>query len=107
MEKKILNILVETRKKKNLTQKRVAELIGIDATHLSAIEHGRSILSLRRFLQLCEVLEIRTSYVFEEVRKNPVREEVLLSLINRLMPGEVELLLGIAQLMRDGRNLRP
>ena len=57
-EKLGLNI-VYYRKRKRLTQLKLAELIDIDRSHISAIEIGNVGVSLDVIFKMCEVLDIR------------------------------------------------
>ena len=50
-EKQVLKKLVEIRKQKKMTQKSLAKKIGIAMVNLSMIERGKTILTVRRFLQ--------------------------------------------------------
>ncbi len=105
-QKEILEKLVEIRKEKRISQRKLAERLGISGTYLSVIERGRVVLSLQRFFQMCEGLGVKPHRVLESKNRNPEREEVLMNLTQDLSPGDMELLVGIAQLMRDQRNIR-
>ena len=56
-EKFGLNV-VYYRKRKRLTQMKLAELVDIDRSHISAIELGNVGVSFDVIFKLCEVLEI-------------------------------------------------
>ena len=59
-----LNV-VYYRKKKSLTQMKLAELADIDRSHISAIELGNVGVSFDVIFKLCEVLEITPKQLFD------------------------------------------
>ena len=59
-----LNV-VYYRKKKRLTQMKLAELADIDRRHISAIELGNAGVSFDVRFTLCEVLEITAKHLFD------------------------------------------
>ena len=63
-EKFGLNV-VYYRKRKRLTQMKLAELVEIDRSHISAIELGKVGVSFDVVLRLCEVLEITPKELFD------------------------------------------
>ena len=63
-EKLGLNILYY-RKRKRLTQLKLAELIDIDRSHISAIEIGNVGVSLDVIFKMCEVLDITPKELFD------------------------------------------
>ncbi len=63
-EKFGLNI-VYYRKKKKLTQLQLAEQIGVDRSHISAIELGNVGVSFDVIFKLCEVLEVKPKELFD------------------------------------------
>ena len=63
-EKFGLNVIYY-RKRKRLTQLQLAELVGIDRSHISAIELGNVGVSLDVIFRLCEVLEITPKELFD------------------------------------------
>ncbi len=63
-EKFGLNI-VYYRKKKKLTQLQLAEKIGVDRSHISAIELGNVGVSFDVIFKLCEVLEVKPKDLFD------------------------------------------
>lgn len=52
------------RRKKNLTQLQLAELIDIDRSHMSAIELGKIGVSLDVIFRICKTLDITPSELF-------------------------------------------
>ena len=63
-EKFGLNV-VYYRKRKRLTQLKLAELIDVDRSHISAIELGNVGVSFDVIFKMCEVLEIRPKDLFD------------------------------------------
>ena len=63
-EKFGLNV-VYYRKRKRLTQMKLAELLDIDRSHISAIELGNVGVSFYVIFKLCEVLEITPKELFD------------------------------------------
>ncbi|MBO5575709.1 MAG: helix-turn-helix transcriptional regulator [Ruminococcus sp.] len=63
-EKFGLNI-VYYRKKKKLTQLQLAEQIGVDRSHISAIELGNVGVSFDVIFKICEVLEVKPKDLFD------------------------------------------
>ena len=59
-----LNV-VYYRKEKRLTQLKLAELVDIDRSHISAIELGNVGVSFDVIFKLCEVLEITPKQLFD------------------------------------------
>ncbi len=53
------------RKKKRLTQMKLAEMVEIDRSHISAIELGNVGVSFDVVFKLCEVLEITPKQLFD------------------------------------------
>ena len=58
-------VVVYYRKKKRLTQMKLAELVEIDRSHISAIELGNVGVSFDVVFKLCEVLEITPKQLFD------------------------------------------
>ena len=62
--KKLIPVLVrESRKQKHLTQKELAQKIGICARQIGKIEDGTYLPNLITYFKLCEVLEINLDKV--------------------------------------------
>ena len=56
--------LKSIRLEKGLTQERLAELMGLQATSISYIENGKNFLSFTKLQKLCEVLDIEPIQLF-------------------------------------------
>lgn len=59
-----LNV-VYYRKKKQLTQMKLAEMVDVDRSHISAIELGNVGVSFDVIFKLCEVLEVTPRQLFD------------------------------------------
>lgn len=55
--------LLELREQNNLSQKAVADLLGVTRTQVSDIENGKSGTNLDRFCQLCEFYQVSADYL--------------------------------------------
>lgn len=53
------------RRRKRLTQIELAKLLGINRSHISAIEHGNVGVSFDLIFKLCEVLEVAPKQLFD------------------------------------------
>ena len=72
---RIPNQLVLVRKRKNLSQKRVAHLIGLrDATALSRYESGRALPPLKTALRLAALYDATLSEMFPELSRRSRRQ---------------------------------
>ncbi len=54
---------MELREQNNLSQKAVADLLGVTRTQVSDIENGKSGTNLDRFYQLCEFYQVSADYL--------------------------------------------
>lgn len=63
--------LKELRTSKNLFQKEVAEILGIDRTTYSKYENGASEPSHEILLKLAEIFEVSTDYLLGRDKKEP------------------------------------
>jgi transcriptional regulator with XRE-family HTH domain len=57
-DQKLGRNIIESRSKKYISQRKLAEMLGISHVVLCYIETGKTKLSVERLLQICEVLEI-------------------------------------------------
>ena len=73
----------EFREKQKLTQEKLAELVGIDAKHLSRIENGRNYPSIETLEKLTDNLHITFEDVFQ-LEHIETREFLLQNLIIKL-----------------------
>lgn len=57
------NRLSEARKKNTLTQEELAELLDVSVKHISAVERGKSSLSLKKLIQASQILDVSLDYL--------------------------------------------
>ncbi len=107
-EKQILDAIVKARKAQKITQKTVAQKIGVNVVSLSGFERGRVHISLSRILQVCEALGLSlTVQKIGSLEERREWQEFFLEMTKDLPPQDVEMLFEIARIMRDRNNLRP
>ena len=72
------------RKHRNLTQERLAELVGVDVTSISAVETGKYFPSADTLSRIVEVLQVQFSDLFEfdSLRSNDEVFEDIISIIS-------------------------
>ena len=72
------------RKHRNLTQERLAELVGVDVTSISAVETGKYFPSADNLSRIVEVLQVQFSDLFEfdSLRSNDEVFEDIISIIS-------------------------
>lgn len=66
---KIGGVLKIRRKELKISQEKLANSIGIDRKHLSAIENGRQNMTLSTLWKVCNALEITVIDVFDRMEK--------------------------------------
>lgn len=75
----------EIRRSKNLTQEKLAELVGIGTPNISYIETGKFAPSMDTLEKIAEVLEVKPfeMYMFEPLKPaNELREELITAMEN-------------------------
>ena len=95
-EKFGLNV-VYYRKRKRLTQMKLAELVEIDRSHISAIELGNVGVSFDVVFRLCEVLEITPKEFFDTKSTNPNKIQELSVTSKELSQEQLEILIRLAK----------
>ena len=55
----------EARKKKNLSQARLSEMIDISTSHLSDLENGKTNISLDIFMRITESLQVSADWLLQ------------------------------------------
>lgn len=58
------------RKEKNMSQEKLAEIVGVGTTHISHIETGNSVPSLKVLLQIINALEINSDVILNSTYNN-------------------------------------
>jgi len=62
--------IAEARKKRNITQNQLAQMIGISRTYMSQIESGKFTPTVKILAKIAGSLRVKESYFFEEGVKN-------------------------------------
>ncbi|MFI3300689.1 MAG: helix-turn-helix transcriptional regulator [Candidatus Gastranaerophilales bacterium] len=73
----------ELRKKHNMTQEVLSEMLGIETISLSKIETGRSYPTSENLAKLCKILKVEP-YEFFILSKAPEKKEIISSIENLL-----------------------
>ena len=68
--RKIGKFIAEQRKAQNITQEKLAEMIGITPNYLSALERGAYNIKLDTLVQIIDCLDITADDLFRDVIKN-------------------------------------
>ena len=55
----------EYRKLRNLSQEKLAELVGVSTNTIAAIENGRTFLKINTLEKICSALKIEPSVLFD------------------------------------------
>ena len=61
--------IVQVRHANNLTQYQLAEMLDISVKHCSAIERGKSSLSLEKMIDFCDMFGVDLDYLIRGVQK--------------------------------------
>jgi len=69
-QKKILigRLIKTERERQKITQDKLSDLVGIDATNLSKIERGISFPSFKNFCKIIEILKIEPNYFLSFIK---------------------------------------
>lgn len=78
------------RQTKGLTQDYLADKIGIDTVNYGRIERGQAKLTVDRFLEISEILEVAPNLFFETNTK-PEGDDII-GLLNKIFETEVQIL---------------
>lgn len=83
----------EYRKKKNLTQAQLAELVNVDDKHISCIESGKSFPSADLIERLATSLEVEPKDLFEfyYLQETPDLKIDLITMLDKLNQDELSL----------------
>ncbi|HIZ16149.1 MAG TPA: helix-turn-helix domain-containing protein [Firmicutes bacterium] len=55
-----------SRKRNNLTQAKLAELVNLSTKHIQNIESNKYLLSLDKFVEICKVLNVTPNYLLQD-----------------------------------------
>lgn len=82
------------RMKKNLTQERLSELVGIGASHMSHLESGKTVPSMDVFITLCNVLECSADELLcrEVITAQPLMDHWLTELVSDCDQTEIKII---------------
>ena len=91
----------EVRTEKHLTQEYLANVTGVNVSHISNIETNKVKVSLTLLVQICNALDITMDYLLEKEYHNPTStiEKELLNTIKDLSKDKQETLLLIAKVL--------
>ena len=62
--------IVQIRRSNNLTQYQLAEMLDISVKHCSAIERGKSSLSLEKMIDFCDHFGVDLDYLIRGIKKS-------------------------------------
>lgn len=91
----------EVRMDKHLTQEYLANITGVNMSHISNIETSKVKVSLTLLVQICNALGVTIDYLLENEYHNPtsVIEKELLNTIKDMKKEKQETLLRIAKVL--------
>ena len=91
----------EIRTNKHLTQEYLANVTGVNTSHISNIETGKVKVSLTLLMGICNAMDITLDYLLENEyhHATTVVENELLNTIKNLSKEQQELLLKIAKVL--------
>lgn len=91
--------LKEVRKRRNMTQEVLAELVGVTSQHISNIETGKTKVSLSTFIDIVNVLNISPEMVLAECMKNetPAVKSEIMDIIQDCTHKELKVLVQIIE----------
>lgn len=89
------------RKKRNITQEQLAEYVGVGTTHISHIETGNTIPSLKIFIEIVNVLECTCDeLLYGEIKKvGPLFDKEVEEYVNICDPGDVKLISNVVKVL--------
>lgn len=91
----------EVRTDRKLTQEKLAEITGVNVSHISNIETNKVKVSLTLLVQICNALDTTLDYLLENEYHNPtsVTEKELFNVIKDMQKEKQETLLRIAKVL--------
>jgi len=85
MRSKLLEIIKNKRKHSSISQKEIAEKVGISPQAYSNLENGKFEITLKRLDEILEVLGIQDEDIIQgELEIKQIRKEVLEEVINSI-----------------------
>ena len=86
MRSKLLEIIKNKRKHSSISQKEIAEKVGISPQAYSNLEKGKSEITLKRLDEILEVLGIQDEDIIQgELEIKQIRKEVLEEVMNSIV----------------------
>lgn len=87
------------RKRRNMTQEALAELVGVTCQHISNIENGKTKLSLSTFINIVNSLNISPELVLAECMKidTPAQKNEIMDIIQDCTQQELKILIQIVE----------
>lgn len=93
--------LKEVRNSKQLTQEYVANMAGVNVSHISNIETNKVKVSLTLLVSICNILDTTVDFILENEYHTPtaVTEKELLNIVKDMDSSKKEQLLRIAKVL--------
>lgn len=91
----------EIRNERNLTQEYIANVTGVNVSHISNIETNKVKVSLTLLVGICNALDVTMDYLLQNEYHNPdtITERELLNVIKDMEKEKQEILLRIAKVL--------
>ena len=91
----------EERKKSDLTQEQLAELVNVSATYIGFIERGERTLTLAKLISIAKALGVSVDYLLSDsiAADCSSQEKLLLKLFSSAEPKQKELILEMTKLL--------
>ncbi len=91
----------EARNDRHLTQEYIADVTGVNVSHISNIETNKVKVSLTLLVQICNALGVTLDYILENEYHNPdsVIEKELFNVMKGMQKEKQETLLRIARVL--------
>lgn len=91
----------QVRAEKHLTQEYLANITGVNVSHISNIETNKVKVTLTLLVQICNALDVTMDYLLENVYHDPTStiEKELLNTVKNMTKDKQETLLRIAKVL--------
>ena len=91
----------EVRNDRHLTQEYIADVTGVNVSHISNIETNKVKVSLTLLVQICNALDVTMDYLLENEYHNPtsIIEKELFNIMKDMKKEKQETLLRIAKVL--------
>lgn len=99
-----------SRKKNNLTQARLAEMVNLSTKHIQNIESNKYLLSLDKLVEICKVLNVTPNYLLQDDIERAKEEQFTIQIaeVKKYKQKELKLLCNLldeivsSELQEDG-----